>query len=495
MGLDTVWTLVLVALYGVAILNCARVLGDRLTTGATISWIAINLALPFVGVPVYLLLGNYRIRGYVKRHRARVKELAEKEESSATPLLPPQPQPPARELIPHAIRDNVETFGTIFSTFGTEFDPQWATADLLIDGESTFEAIFTAIAGARRYILVQYYILRSDRLGMELKRLLVEKARAGLPVYLLYDDMGSFWLSSQYIRDLKQAGVKVERFLAMASFKRFFQINFRNHRKMVIVDGEQAFTGGLNVGEEYAARRTKKNRTLLRYWRDTHISVRGDVVSRFEDVFLEDWYFATSQLVRLAPRDPTPALNPLPPNSIAQVIPTAPTDDTLISVLYLMHLFNSAKKRLWIATPYFVPDAIMVKTLELAALRGVDVRLILPRISDNRFVHWVSLSYAEQMQARGVIVLLYEAGFMHQKAILVDENLASVGTMNLDNRAVYFNFETMVLIHSEPFNRKVEAMLKRDFLACRFLKQDKNRIIRRLKQWRAAFARLFAPLL
>ncbi len=487
-------TIGLVILYGLALMNCVRVLGERVSSGAAIAWIFINLSLPMVGVPLYLLVGNLRIRGYVKRHKAGVKAL---EQIDSSPTLAPPVDP--TDLV-ESLRERVQSFKTLFSRFGDPlFDPQHGACDLLIDGSSTFDAIFGAIAGAKRYILVQYYIVRSDRLGLELQRLLIEKARAGIPVYLLYDDMGSFWLKGQYINDLRAAGVRVARFLPVASFKRVFQLNFRNHRKLVVVDGEVAFTGGLNVGEEYATRRLRRRMKddpkgpHRMYWRDTHARVTGGIVGRMEDLFLEDWFFATEELVNIdSPPQPTVTATT---GTVLQFIPTGPTDDALISVLFLMHLINSAKKRLWIATPYFVPDAALARALELAALRGVDVRIILPKVSDNRVVHWVSILYAELLQARGAIVLLYEAGFMHQKVILVDDDTAAVGTMNLDNRALYFNFEMMVLIFSQEFAGRVAAMIQKDFISCRFLTQDKRRWFRAVKKWRGNAARLLSPLL
>lgn len=476
-----------VGIYLVAIYNCYRVLGNRMTPAASMAWILFQLTLPFLGVPLFFLLGDFRIKGYAKRHRRRVQELA------ASGDMPPPVKPPEPDELPHGMRETYVTFKQIFSQFGSEYEPHVGAVDLLVDGAQTFRAIFDAISNAQHYIFVQYYIVRSDRMGLELKRLLIEKAKAGIPVYLLYDDMGSFWLSREYIRDLRKAGVKVARFLPIANFKRFFQLNFRNHRKLVVVDGSVAFTGGLNVGEEYAARKSKKYE--WRTWRDTHLKVSGGGVLQLEDIFFEDWYFATGE--KLEPLIPeTPLGNDAgSTDAVVQVIPTGPTDDAFIGTLLILHLCNSARERLWIATPYFVPDAAIMRALELAHLRGVDVRLMIPKLSDNRFVHWVSLSYSEQLQMRGIKVLQYEAGFMHQKAFLVDDKIATLGTMNLDNRALYLNFETTVVIMGPAFNQRVEKMLEQDFLACRFLQPETDRLMKQLKKLRGNAARLMAPLL
>ncbi len=474
-------------LYALALYNCYRILGRRLSPGAAMAWILFNLMLPVVGVPLYFLVGEFRIKGYERRHKRATRELAGFEQVQQ---LPPAPDALA---CPEAVREHYELFNRTFSRFGPTFRPQHGHAELLVDGKKTFAAIFEAITKAEHYILVQYYILRSDRLGLELKRLLIEKAKAGVPVYLLYDDMGSFWLKREYIKDLRAAGVVVEQFLAIANFKRFFQMNFRNHRKLVLVDGKIAFTGGLNVGEEYATSRLKRYRKKHQlYWRDTHLQVEGTTVEQMEDVFLEDWYFATGQRLDEQLNKP---LTSHPGPAILQQIPTGPTDESLISVMFLLQMITMAKKRLWIATPYFIPDVTIQRALELAAARGVDVRLLIPRKSDYQLVQWVTMSYAEQAHQKGIQVLLYSAGFMHQKVILVDDGVAAVGTMNLDNRAVYYNFETMVVVHDLDFAAKVEAMLQDDFLKCGYPKIPKQPWLRSLMRLRSNAARLLAPML
>lgn len=480
-------------LYGASGVNVVKILSNRrMTSSAAMAWILIHLFLPFIALPLFWLLGDFRITGYVRRYRATAQERAVASQSFVR--LPPPPT----EAMSEPLRTLYLSFKTTLSKLGPLFLPQRGEVELLIDGQNTFEAIFEAIADARHYILVQYYIVRHDRLGLELKRLLIEKAQAGIPVYMLFDDMGSFWLSRDYLRDLKKNGVAVGRFLPIASFKRFFQVNFRNHRKLVIVDGKVAFTGGLNVGEEYAAPRSRKS---MRYWRDTHLAIRGGATQQLEELFLEDWYFAQGEKINL----PQPSKSksklkseegrPAKDYVAVQLVPMGPTDSVLVSVLFVLHLLNSAQKRVWIATPYLVPDQSILRALELAVLRGVDVRVILPKEADSRLVHWVSLSYADQLQGKGVKVMLYDLGFMHQKVILLDDHVAAVGTMNLDNRAMYLNFEIMVLIFNEAFGIKVKHMLLDDFLTCRFYRLEGGKWSKRLRKMRGNAARLLAPLL
>ncbi|NRA44336.1 MAG: cardiolipin synthase [Oligoflexales bacterium] len=460
-------------LYGLAFYNCYRVLGARHSPAASISWIWANLSIPIIGVPAYWLFGMGRLRDYPGYPEPKIQE----------PPLKPEERPGS----------SIAEFSKIFAKFGTVFAPFSCKVRLLKDGTSTFSAIFDAINAGRSYILVQYYILRSDRLGLELKELLISKAREGLQVYLLYDDMGSFWLSKQYIRDLRLAGVHTATFLPVFNLKRFYLMNYRNHRKLVVVDGHIAFTGGLNVGEEYAASRFGRHR----YWRDTHMSIMGESAKQLVATFVGDWEFSTGQKIldRLEdPEYPTESGN----HSFSQdilVVPSGPYDQTNIGMLLFMQIIHGAKKKLWVSTPYFVPDEALQKGLELSVLKGIEVKILLPKHSEQKLVHWVTLSYAEQMQRAGVQVYLYEKGFIHQKVILIDDDVAFVGTSNFDNRTLYLNCELMLGVFGEEFNKQIKLMLKDDFKSAKVFSPKKDRLIRKLVRLRANGARLLAPLL
>ena len=488
------------ALYAVAILNCFHILNERQSPSATFAWIVLNLALPVLGVPLFFLLGKNRIRGYMKKRTRAETAFSPHVEAFASKYRLPS----GGYAIPEEIEPLCNTFGRIFGKFGPEFTPHPNLVQLLVDGRETFEAIFRSIASAKNYIFVQYYILRSDRLGLELKRLLITRAKAGVRVYLLYDDMGSFWLSQEYINDLVEAGVIVARFLPVKNLKRGLQINFRNHRKLVVVDGVTAFTGGLNIGEEYAERRFR-NRTKkygVGVWRDTHIQLAGPAVGQLEEVFLEDWHFATGNALdfvadQIDEAESTPTFSTAmdPKKCFVQVVPSQPTDESLIGVLLFMQIIQSAKKRLWIATPYFVPDTTLMRELELAALRGVDIRIIVPKTSDNRIVQWVTLSYAEQLMKSGVKFCLYHRGFMHQKLAIIDDTMSVIGSTNFDNRALYLNFETTLLIHGKSFAGEVEEVLNRDLSNCKYYKPATKPVLRFWLILRENLARLLAPLL
>jgi cardiolipin synthase len=479
-----------VILYALAFYNCYHILNAKMSPASSIAWIFFNLALPFFGVPLYLLLGRFRIDDYKSFEPGAPIEFFRsfehlKNRADANPES-----------------ENLKIFRDAFARFGAVFNPHPNDkVVLLVDGEETFASIFSSIEKAQSYILVQYYILRSDKLGIELKELLIRKAEEGIKVFLLYDDMGSFWLSRKYIDDLKGAGIRVARFLPVTSLRRFFLLNFRNHRKLVVVDGLCSFTGGLNVGEEYVGSRFNRKEK----WRDTHLKIIGPATCQLEEVFFADWFYATDQNLKGELEYSLPKRNslletdqsrlPSQPLPMVQIVPSGPNDTYYIGMLLFKLLILTAKKRLWIATPYFIPDENLQRDLELAVMRGVDVRIMIPRESDNRVVHWVSLSYAEQMERHGILIYLYDDGFSHQKLVCVDDDLCGVGTSNFDNRALYLNFEMTVLVFDPVFNRQVRTMLERDFSLSRPLEPRRDHLLRRIFSLRANGARLLAPLM
>jgi cardiolipin synthase len=483
----------------------------RRSPAASISWIWANLALPIVGVPLYWFLRPVRVKDYKRDGEELLADIpALRSDEGQSGGRPPS---------------HLHHYNKIFSVFGKVFYPVQSWVELLVDGSFTFQEIFRGIQQAQSYILVQYYILRSDRLGKELKDLLINKAREGIKIYLLYDDMGSFWLPRKYLADLKKAGVATAPFLPIFSIKRFFLLNYRNHRKLVIVDGTLAFTGGLNVGEEYVGSRYGKNLQ----WRDTHIQIKGDSVKQLESIFYNDWHYATGidlATVGLQPRvvadlpsmatsaknEASPAqemhgtsLSTLPPagrrtsqNYLyqwVQIFPSGPFDETNIGMLLFMQMIHGAQRRIWVSTPYFIPDEALQKSLELAVLRGIDVRILIPEKSEERVVHWVTISYAEQVQSTGVKILLYNKGFNHQKVVLIDDDLTFIGTSNFDNRAMYLNFETMVAIFGRKCNQQVEKMLEDDFIESTPFKGRSKHRLRKLLHLGESGARLLAPLL
>ena len=334
-------------------------------------------------------------------------------------------------------------------------------AELLIDGEATFRSIFAGIEAAREYVLVQFYILRDDNIGRELQQRLIAKAREGVVVCVLFDEIGSKQLSSRYIEELIEAGVAIHPFNTRKGPSNRWQLNFRNHRKIVVVDGHSAWVGGLNVGDEYLGRDPK-----VGSWRDTHVRLTGPSVAGAQITFFEDWHWATQEFLPLR-WEIEPAANG--GQCTALCVPSGPADSLETCTLFFLHAINSAKQRLWVASPYFVPDEQFISALQLAALRGADVRILIPHKSDNKLVQLSIMSYVAELEAVGIRIFEHRQGFMHQKVMLIDNHFATIGTANFDNRSFRLNFEITAAVVDDEFAASVSRMLEDDLTGARLI--------------------------
>ena len=418
------------------------VMNVRTSQGA-IAW-AIPLAMfPWLAVPAYLVLGRSKFQGYVDSRRAGDLHI-----NHIAITLWQQMMRFHAQVTPddEQHRKVLESLAKIPTTGGNK-------ATLLIDGQATFDAMFAAMEKAERYILVQFFIVHDDEIGRELQQRLVRKARAGVKIHFLYDEIGSHDLPSSYLAALREAGIEAVPFNSTRGRGNRFQLNFRNHRKITVVDGKVAFVGGHNAGDEYLGKSKR-----FGPWRDTHIELEGPSVQGVQLTFLEDWYWATGHVPELE-------WKPVASDGDQKVLvlPSGPADSLDTCDLFFTYTIHAAKKRLWITSPYFVPDDSIVDALQLAALRGVDVRILLPNKPDHVLVYLSAFSYLDEMEKAGVKVYRYQPGFMHQKAMLVDDAVGVVGTANLDNRSFRLNFELTILVADREFAKQTEAMLARDF--------------------------------
>jgi cardiolipin synthase len=425
-----------------ALTSIHAILGVRTSQGA-IAWVVSLNTFPYVAVPAYWILGRSNFEGYIVLRRKVEAEMSDAERQVARDLLAMRPAPESEP----ASATLLEKLAKLPATRGNH-------TELLIDGEATFRAIFESIEQAREYVLVQFFIIQDDGLGRRLKDALIAKARAGVRCYVLFDEVGSHHLPDAYVNELRGADVDTRRFNTRQGKSNRFQLNFRNHRKIVIVDGHTAFVGGHNVGDEYLGKSPK-----FGAWRDTHVKVQGPVVQCVQIAWLEDWNWAAGARPALNWK-PTPA--PGGQDGLAFCLPTGPADEFETCTLFFLHAINAAKKRVWIASPYFVPDEQFISALQLAALRGVDVRILLPANPDHLLVFLSSFTFLPEMEKAGVQVWRYNAGFLHEKAILVDD-YCGIGTANFDNRSFRLNFEITLLFAEPATVREVEAMFATDF--------------------------------
>lgn len=463
-------TAALILLELVALAMAWRAVKYSRTPQGSVGWVIFLIAAPFISVPAYLFFGHTKYNGYVNARQNSGSVVAGLEELKATHSSRVE-----RQSHILALEHLAEV--PIISGNGMQ---------LLIDGQETFDAIFDAIDNAKKYVLIQYYTVRDDRLGNRLKEKLLAKASSGIKIRFLFDAVGCSKLTKSYIQELRDGGVEIHDVHAHRFPKNRFQVNLRNHRKTVIVDGLVAFTGGLNVADDYMGENTK-----FGPWRDTHLRLTGPVVSQLQLFFGEDWFWATDEnLIDLLNWDSGRDEEDLD----AVVMATGPGDDLETGSLYFCAMIHAAKQRLWIASPYFVPDVDVLSALKLAALRGVDVRVLVPDMVDHWTPWLAAFAYFDEVREVGIEIYRYQAGFMHQKVVLVDDDLASIGTLNLDVRSCRLNFETTLIFFEKSVAKVTAEMLLQDFSNSFLLKRDMKDQGLRIRIG-APIARLFSPIL
>jgi cardiolipin synthase len=470
--------------YGLPVLQVFGVLSAldavmraRTPQGST-AWAVALIAMPIVALPAYWIFGRARFEDYVEALRDFNAVVSERLKTVRSGPLAEYVVDPDNTDEERGELHAFDELATLPLTCGND-------GQLLVDGHATFDAIFAAFDRAEDYILAQFYIIHDDEIGGRFQEKLIAAARRGVRVYLIYDEVGSHKLPKAYKRELEDAGAEVSSFSGQRSRFKRFRLNFRNHRKIVVVDGRWAAMGGLNVGDEYLGRDEK-----LSPWRDTHVAIEGPVVQGVQLSFVRDWYYGCEDIPEVT-WQPTRA----DADREALVLASGPADELETCGLLFTHAIESAEERVWIATPYFVPDGRVLGALQLAALRGVDVRILMPRQSDSVFFKYVPYAYLPDVERAGVKVYLYEAGFMHQKVLLVDEDYAAVSTANFDNRSFRLNFEVTVLFADAGFARDVEAMLVDDFARSTQITRSDMEDKSYAFQVATQVTRLFAPVL
>jgi cardiolipin synthase len=316
-----------------------------------------------------------------------------------------------------------------------------------------------AIASAESYVLVQFYIVQDGTVARRLHKALIEKAHSGVRVHFLYDEIGCWKLPAEYLNTMRDASIEVSGFKTTRGHRNRFQINFRNHRKLLVVDGRVGFIGGHNLADEYLT------------YRDTHLRIDGPAAQHIQFSILKDWYWATRQIPEISKTIQSAAAD----DQKVAIVNTGPADAMANCSALFATIVHTAQRRLWMTSPYFVPDDVMVRALQAAAIRGVDVRILLPGKADHRFVELASFTYYCEMMDCGVRLFR--------------------GTVNLDNRALYLNFEATALVADERFAKRVEAMLQSDLEHCESV--DRAHFNDKPFRFRVAarIARLASPLL
>jgi len=464
------------------IFMAAVILLERRSPTKTVAWLLVFIFLPFVGFILYVLFGrNWRKKRWVKKKGlidySVIENIIDQYIDNILNDKTINYALGSKERLMHLLIQNADAPLTVNNRLR-----------VLKDAAEKYPVLFEMIENAQKHIHLEYYIIRDDEIGDQLTELLIKKARQGVEVRLLYDGVGSARFGRKNKKRLVEAGVKTSVFLPVWFPFLNSKLNYRSHRKIVVVDGTRALVGGINIGREYQGMDRR-----FGYWRDTHLEIEGDGVYSLQLIFLLDWHFSSKENIELL--NYFPRQKDHPEKHYVQIAASGP--DSHWESIHQMYfsIITTAEDSLYITSPYFIPDESILMALKIAALSGVDVRLIIPGKPDYKIVHWASHSYLEEIMEAGVRVYQYRKGFIHSKVIIADGALASIGTANMDLRSFHHNFEVNALIYEREVVEDLEYQFFRD------LADSEELILREYikkplpRQLLESTARLLSPLL
>lgn len=464
----------LLALYVVLVVSCIIVvLSENRNPIRSLAWVIALIFLPFVGIIFYLFLGRSpKVKHILNRHNKR------RIMSVTTP-----PRIDMREL---HLRPGLRQLSKLAA--GVSISPMTVhnRLEIFTEGLTKFECLKRDLRGAESSIYLQYYIFSDDPLGEEIAEILMERARAGVTVKVIYDHVGSFSARSRFFKKMRQAGVDAQPFFRVTFPQLANRINWRNHRKIAVIDGITGYIGGMNIASRYVEGYDG------RVWRDTHFRVQGEIVKSLTASFMLDWGLMHDKFT-----PPLPARRvPMPESIIGmQLISCAPTEMWDNLSLTFLTAISGARKRVYIQTPYFLPTEALLQALQAAALAQVDVRIMIPAHSDSKLLRYASFSYITQCLQAGIKVYLYEPGMLHSKNMIIDDDFVTSGSTNFDFRSFENNFECNLLIYSREANERMRELFFTDLRHC--IKLTTGQWHRRPLLQRAleSIVRLLAPIL
>jgi len=443
---DVIYNILMVLYFITVLAVIVVVLSENRNPVKSMAWMLVLVLLPVLGLVIYLIFGR-SLKGMRLISRSDLRELQRMNDYSEAIEVDEGLSETSRQLISLV---NKLTMPHMFA--GNDIE-------VFTSGREKYDSLIRDIEAARDYIHVQYFIIENDDVGARLIESLMRKAREGVQVRVLYDYVGSFYMRPRVLRQMRAAGIEVHPFLEVTLANVAFRVNWRNHRKVVVIDGKVGYVGGMNIANRYV---TGDKR--WQPWRDTHLRIHGEAVAAMQYSFAIDWNFTTRKLLT----SPTMHYNEPPANSdyLVQMVGSGPTNRWNNISLVFFKAIALAKKSIYIQTPYFLPSDSLLKALLSAALSGVDVRLMIPRENDSMMLHLATGSYIKQCLQAGMKIFFYEAGMMHAKVVIVDDEFVTTGSTNFDFRSFEHNFEFNALVYSKEFNRKMKDIFEADMQQC-----------------------------
>lgn len=470
----TLYWLLIIA-YGITVISIVGiVLSENRNPVKSLAWITVLLLFPVGGLVLYLFFGRSIKNTHMisRRNKRKLRQ----GESTVTTVIPENYTPEMRQLT---------ELGR--SLCGATFYPD-NRVEVYSYGRDKFEALFNDIRAAEEYIHLQYYIIEDDHIGRALRDALIERAKAGVKVRVIYDDFGCWGVSRKFFRSMREAGIDIHPFFKVVFPPFATRINWRNHRKLAVIDGEVAYVGGMNVGDRYIDGGSK-----FGCWRDTHMRITGPAVAAVQYSFAVDWSFMGQSLLQ----EPVDMSLPKGPGEAAglQMMRCGPTSEWSNVSLYMLKAIGNAKKRVYIQTPYFLPTDAMLSTLQAAALSRVDVRVMIPLKSDSSTLTLASYSYIMECLRAGIKIYLFEAGMLHSKTMMIDDRLSAIGSANIDFRSFEHNFEETMFIFSSEVNTTLRAQFMADLQQSTRVRASVWRRRPIMQKAKESIVRLLSPVL
>lgn len=476
--------LALTILYVVVIVTtiCLIILQKREPVKA-LAWITVIALLPVAGFVIYIMFG----RNHRKEKIFNLKEIKDLEQFEKLSKEQVEAIQNSDIMMRQSIADNRDIITLLLNNNKALLTIK-NRIHVLHNGQETFDSIINALKEAKSSIHLEYYIFENDNIGKKISKILMDKAREGVEVRFIYDDVGSWGLRNSFIRRMKKAGVETGCFMPVVFPWLTSKVNYRNHRKIIVVDGKVGFTGGINIADRYM-RAEKKG-----IWRDTHLKLEGDSVLMLQAIFATDWYFISGRkrLDDLKKYFPKTSITDETPIQIAS---SGPDSDWASIMQAFFAAITRAQKHIYISSPYFLPNQAILTALKVAALSGIDVKVMIPSRSDSKIVYWATRSYISELIEAGIKVYLYCKGFNHSKVITIDSIFSSVGTANMDIRSFEDNFEVSAIMYDRKIAQELESSFLKDIDDCIQVTHETWEKRPKLHYIYEALSRLLSPLL
>lgn len=481
-GIDAGWlysAFAFIAL-GSTVVIILVILSENRNPVKSLAWVTVLLLLPVVGLILYLFFGrNFKNKRMISRRSRRR-------------LRKQEPRVGADPREQNLDERSVQTITIAHTLTGAQFYTA-NTVEAFTNGTDKFRALEADLSHAQNSINIQYYIFEDDNIGTRIASILTERAHAGVKVRVLYDHVGSIGVRNKFFRKLKESGIECQPFLKVTFPELATHINWRNHRKLCIIDNCIGYIGGMNIADRYI-----DGGKTFGHWRDTHLRITGPAVAALQYSFAVDWSFTKGSLiendataVNTAPRTGADATSGI----CAQLITSGPTSQFANVGMAFHHAIASAKRRVYIQTPYFLPTEGLLKALQVVALAHVDVRIMMPAKSDSWMLTHASKSYISECLRSGIKIYLYDTGMLHSKMMIVDDELVSVGSTNFDFRSFECNFESNLFIYSKEFNNRMLEIFRNDLTQCTRVSAAQWRKRRLSMKAAESFLRLLSPVL